>query len=59
MVEQYDLNGNFIRCWNSADQASMTLGILPSRLLQCLEGRLNQTNGYIWTYKIKDGKFEW
>lgn len=51
-IIQYDLNGNYIREWESAFKAMKELK-LPSRscIANVLSGRCKQTHGYIFKYK--------
>lgn len=50
-VIQKDLSGNFIREWESGMSASRTLGIYPSGIYNCCNGRCDQSSGYIWEFK--------
>lgn len=50
-INQYDLNGNFIREWYSMHEVWRQLGIRPSYICRCCKGLRNQTYGYIWKYK--------
>lgn len=49
-VIQYDLNGNFIKIWDSAKEAAQELGIHTSKICLCCQGKRNKTGGYKWTY---------
>ena len=50
-VEQYDINGNFIRCYISVSEAAKILGIKPDGIYKCAS-KINKTAyGYIWKYK--------
>ena len=48
---QYDLQGNFIKEWNSAKEASDKLGISANSICSCRSGKLNSAGGYKWKYK--------
>ncbi len=50
-VLQYDLNGNFIKEWNSMHDVWRELGIRPSYICRCCKGLRNHTYGYVWKYK--------
>lgn len=50
-VIQYDLNGKFIKEWNSMSDVWRELGIRPSYICRCCKGLRNQTYGYKWKYK--------
>jgi hypothetical protein len=52
-VLQYDLNGNFIKEWNSVIDASTELKISNGNIAMCAQGspRRKTAGGYIWKYK--------
>ena len=47
-VNQYDLDGNYIKTWNSIKEAEKEVG--TSHICQCLKGKFKQTKGYKWRY---------
>ena len=47
-VNQYDLDGNFIKQWKSLTKASRELGIQISNISMCCKGKRKQAGGYIW-----------
>ena len=49
-VKQYDLNGNFIRIWDSILEAGKNLNIDNSSIVKVCKRKKNQAGGYIWTY---------
>lgn len=50
-VLQYDLQGNFIRKWNSIKEASEKLCIKHSNsIVQCCNGKYKSAGNYIWKY---------
>ena len=49
-VEQYDINGNFIRYWNSANEVKKVLGYDNSSITKCCKGKLKTSHNYIWKY---------
>ena len=49
-VNQYDLQGNFIRCWNCISDISKTLKINQSAIWQCCVGKSKKSHGFIWRY---------
>lgn len=53
-VNQYSLNGEFIRSWNCAIEASKTIGINYSGISKCCLGRAKTAGGFIWRYKDND-----
>lgn len=53
-VEQYSLNGKFIKLWDSAQVASVSLGISIQSIRNCAIGVYKTGNGFIWKYKQKN-----
>lgn len=49
-IKQYDLQGNFIKQWQSVKEASETLNIYKSGISSCANGTYKQCMGYIWKY---------
>lgn len=49
-VKQYDLNGNFIRTWDSILEAGENLNIDNSSIVKVCKHKKNQAGGYIWAY---------
>ena len=50
-IIQYDLEGNYIKTWNSIKEIKNILGIkTPYRISECCKGLLDNYNGYIWKY---------
>lgn len=47
-IAQYDLNGNFIKEWESLTQASKTLNICIGNISSTINGVRNQAGGYVW-----------
>lgn len=50
-IEQYDLEGNFIKEWSSMKEASISLNINKSNISNACRGHLKTFKGYIWKYK--------
>lgn len=50
-VEQYDLFGNFIKCWESASEASIKLKICG--INRVCQGKRKSAGNYKWKYKNK------
>lgn len=48
VILQYDLNGNFIKEWNSINEARDFCGGAPHK---AASGKQKQSNGFIWKYK--------
>jgi hypothetical protein len=53
-ILQYDLDGNFIKEWESISQIEATLNIHKSLISDCCLGKQNKSKGYIWQFKIND-----
>jgi hypothetical protein len=49
-VNQYDLEGNFIKTWNKIADVEKELKINHSNVLAVINGRKKSTSGYIWEY---------
>lgn len=47
-ILQYDLDGNFIKKWASAMEASRHMHVAPCGIYSCLSGRSATSRGYIW-----------
>ena len=53
-VSQYDLNGNFIKTYNSVLEATLVYRKkYGSNISQCLKGKTKTAFGYIWKYADK------
>ena len=50
-ILQYELNGNFIRCWKSLAEASKTLNINKVAICHCAKGKTKSSGGFFWSYK--------
>ena len=48
-IYQYDLNGNFIKKWESISDACRELGICHGSVSNCLHGRYKSAGGYKWS----------
>jgi hypothetical protein len=52
MILQYDLNGNLLGKFKSIKTAvEQVIGITPSGVSQCVNGRYKQHKGYVWVKK--------
>ena len=51
IIEQYDLNLNFIKEWPSITDAGETLNIVSSDISKCASHQRRSAGGYIWKYK--------
>lgn len=50
-IEQYDLNGNFIRTWDTIKQAADELKTNTANIIACCQGKYKKSHGFIWRYK--------
>ena len=51
LVDQYDLQGNFIKRWNGVRTIERTLNISSSNISECCRGKRKTAGGYNWKYK--------
>lgn len=49
IINQYDLNGNFIKQWKSATEIQRAMGYLKSNILRCCHGKTKTAYGYKWS----------
>lgn len=49
-VNQYDMQGNFIREWKSMMEVQRELKIFQSNISNCCRKKQNSTGGYKWEY---------
>lgn len=49
-IEQYDLNDNFIKTWNSMMDIKRILNIDCSNISKCCKGKYHTVGGYKWKY---------
>lgn len=54
IVNQYSLNGDFIKQWASVQDASDALNISIPSIRNCATGVYKTGNGFIWKYKEED-----
>jgi hypothetical protein len=53
-IDQYDLNGIFIKTWNSVKDASEKLGISHQGINRCIRGKNGRAGKYIWKNHIQN-----
>lgn len=51
-VLQYDLDGNFIKEWESMNQIERELGYRTQNICSCCQGKYKKAFNFIWRYKI-------
>jgi hypothetical protein len=47
-IDQYDLDENFIKSWESATVAGKEIGLHPTSIRHCVQGKTKTSGGYIW-----------
>ena len=50
-ILQYNLNGNFIREWESIVSAAKKLKVNAASICRALKGKRKSAFGFIWSYK--------
>lgn len=53
-VYQYDINNNFIKCWESTMEIERKLGYKNQSISSCCLEQQKTSYGYKWSYKEKD-----
>jgi hypothetical protein len=51
-VLQFDLEGNFIKEWQSATVAAREINLHPTSIRHCVQGKTNTSGGYLWKEQI-------
>lgn len=49
-INQYDLQGNFIKQWDYIRQVEKETGISNVNIVKCCKGKRKSVGGYIWKY---------
>ena len=49
-VNQYNLNGEFLKMWETLSSAAKECGVHTSHIASCCKGKFRQAGGYIWKY---------
>ena len=49
-INQYTLDGEFIKCWDTITEAHRTLNIYLRSIRECCHGKVAQAKGFIWKY---------
>lgn len=49
-VNQYDMNGNFIKNWGSISQISRELGYCGTEISKCCRGLVKHSHHYVWKF---------
>lgn len=57
-TNQYDLDGNYIKTWNSAREAARYYNIDEGNITQCCRKRSKSCNNFIWRYYNDTEKIE-
>lgn len=49
-INQYTLQGEFLKKWSGIVEINQQLGFLPSGISSCCSGRYKSSNGFLWRY---------
>lgn len=49
-VDQFTLDGQFVKRWPSTREAARELGLTPANICHCLNGEQHTAGGYIWRF---------
>lgn len=49
-INQYDVFGNFIKCWDAISDIERSLGFPTTNISKCCKGLIKTSNGYIFLY---------
>lgn len=49
-INQFTLDGLFVRAWHSSMDIQRELGFFQTSIIKCCRGKLKQAYGYIWEY---------
>lgn len=49
-IEQYTVNGDFVRVWSGAQDAARVMGKSPSSIRECAAGKRKAAYGYVWRF---------
>lgn len=53
-IEQYDLNNNFIKVWESSMEIERTEKIFHQNIINCCKRKSKTAGGYIWKYRERE-----
>lgn len=53
IILQFNLDGEFIKEFNSIKEASEEIGVSKSAIVHCLKGKTKKAGGYKWKYKYE------
>jgi superfamily II DNA or RNA helicase len=53
-INQYDLQGNFIKLWDSPKFINQELGFSTGDIVSCCSGKQKTAKGFIWKYADED-----
>lgn len=49
-INQYDLDGNFIKQWDYVREIQKVLNVNNANIIECCKGKRKTAGGYIWKY---------
>lgn len=53
-VNQFDMDWNYIKTWDSISEAEQTLNIAGGTITKCCKGQWKHGGGYKWKYVDKE-----
>lgn len=60
-IDQFSLDGNFVKSWQSIKEAARSLGFTSQTISNCLRGLRSSAHGYRWKYveivELKDERW--
>lgn len=51
-VNQYSINGEFIKTWDSARSIQNATGYFESNINKCCNGKIKSYKGFVWSYAV-------
>lgn len=57
-IDQYDLQGNLLKKWDSVEEIVLKLGLQRNSIYMCCRGELNKSQGYIWKFNNEPRIFQ-
>lgn len=53
-IDQYSLDGQFIRSWSSIKEAANSFGFTAQTISNCLRSKISSAHGYKWKYFVAE-----
>lgn len=55
-VQQYDMQGNLVKEWDSIVEINKKLGISKTGIVECCNNKMKSSGGFQWKYKLDNRK---